>query len=345
MPSTGKSFSGGRASTAAEGGSVRVSVALCTYNGERFLGELLESILAQTQLPDELVARDDGSRDGTRAVLEAFAAKAPFPVRVIVNERNLGSTRNFEAAARDCAGDIIVLSDQDDVWLPRKLETLLAPMARDDPPGVVFSNADVVDERLEPLGYTLWDSIGFGADDQAAFQKDPFSVLLRHNVVTGTTAAFRADLRDRVFPVDATWVHDAWIAFMAALVDEVEPVPQVTTLYRQHASNQIGGLKPTRMAEAQVRARRAALNQRATFERDLAFWSVALRHAERLDVRPERRPALAHLAERVEHLRARAALPRRRLARLGPVASEWRTGRYRRHSAGAVSAIKDVLLR
>src|ERR1019366_197610 len=94
----------------------RISVALCTYNGERFLSQQLASIGKQTRLPDELVVCDDSSTDRTVAIVREFAASVSFPVRVFENQRNLGSAANFERAIRLCDGDLIALSDQDDIW-------------------------------------------------------------------------------------------------------------------------------------------------------------------------------------------------------------------------------------
>ena len=100
----------------------RFSVAMCTYNGARFVAEQLESVAAQTRPPSELVVCDDRSTDGTARLVEQFAARAPFPVRLFVNERNLGSTANFGRAVTLAEGDLVALCDQDDVWRPEKLE-------------------------------------------------------------------------------------------------------------------------------------------------------------------------------------------------------------------------------
>src|SRR3954468_8143226 len=96
----------------------RISVAMCTYNSERFVGEQLASIRNQTRPPDELVICDDGSSDGTMEHVARYAESAPFEVRVHVNERNLGSTKNFEQAIGLCEGQIVVMSGDDDVWHP-----------------------------------------------------------------------------------------------------------------------------------------------------------------------------------------------------------------------------------
>src|ERR1043166_3411462 len=103
---------------------MKLSIALCTYNGAAFLREQLESIAAQTRTPDELVISDDQSTDGTLRLIEEFAETAGFPVRVSVNESNLGTAKNFEKAISLCRGDVIMLSDQDDVWHSDRLESV-----------------------------------------------------------------------------------------------------------------------------------------------------------------------------------------------------------------------------
>src|SRR6266704_3029265 len=102
----------------------QISIALCTYNGARFLPEQLESIAAQTRLPDEMVVCDDRSADETTDIIRTFAKNALFPVRLEINEQKLGSTKNFEKAIRLCHGEIIAPADQDDVWNPQKLSKL-----------------------------------------------------------------------------------------------------------------------------------------------------------------------------------------------------------------------------
>src|SRR6266436_7212118 len=116
----------------------RISVAMCTYNGARFLPRQLESIATQTRLPDELVVCDDGSSDESVAIVRWFANSAPFTVRLEINERNLGSTKNFGKAIGLCEGDIIALADQDDVWKPLKLAVLETALKNYLEAGYVF---------------------------------------------------------------------------------------------------------------------------------------------------------------------------------------------------------------
>ena len=219
----------------------RISIALCTYDGARFLEPQLESFLAQTHLPGELVVCDDGSRDGTVALLRDFANRAPFPVRIEVNPARLGSTRNFEKAIGLCTGDLIATSDQDDVWLPEKLALCEAAFARDPRLGLVFTDAEVVDESLRPRGYRLWESIHFGrAAQRRVLRGEGFSVLLRQWVVTGATMMFRAEHRRDILPIPESWVHDGWIAFLIGALAPIGLIPEPTVMYRQHAGQQIG---------------------------------------------------------------------------------------------------------
>src|SRR5579863_2954193 len=124
---------------------LNISVAMCTYNGGRYLTEQLESIGAQSRLPGELVVCDDHSTDDSIGILRQFQADAPFPVRIIQNALRLGSTRNFDQAIGLCRGEFIALSDQDDRWLPGKLERLAEVLAENPFLGGVFSDANLID--------------------------------------------------------------------------------------------------------------------------------------------------------------------------------------------------------
>ena len=122
---------------------MRVSVALCTYNGAKYLPDQLKSMELQTRKPDELVVCDDRSTDETLDILRAFKKTCLFRVRLYENESNLGSTKNFEKTIRLCHGDIIFLADQDDVWQSGKIERILAAFEEHPDAGYVFSNASM----------------------------------------------------------------------------------------------------------------------------------------------------------------------------------------------------------
>ncbi len=135
---------------------MKISVAMCTYNGARYLREQLQSIAAQAEAPHELIVVDDGSNDESINIVATFADSVPFPVDVHVNAANLGSTKSFERVISLCSGDVIALCDQDDVWRPIKLARFAAEFARAPEVGLVFSDAEVVEQDLSPSGYSLW---------------------------------------------------------------------------------------------------------------------------------------------------------------------------------------------
>ena len=319
-------------------GRLRISVALCTCEGEKFLREQLESIRAQTRPPEEVVVCDDVSSDGTAEIVGRFAAESPFPVRFFRNERRLGSTKNFEKAVGLCTGEVIALSDQDDVWIPGKLGRIGAIFTGDPAIGAVFTDGEVVDEELHPQGFRLWQ-----AHRPSRFQKiclrngNVFDALLNHNLATGATMAFRSRFLPLVLPIPGAWVHDGWIALLIAAAAKVEAVPEPWILYRRHERQQIG-------AERKGLEGRIATAQRMGTEE---YLGMSERYEEILDrlrslgnVSPEVlrnvEGKIAHLAFRAERGRSGGSPAR--------VARELLSLRYRRYSDGWKSAMKDLFL-
>ncbi|QJX00476.1 glycosyltransferase family 2 protein [Frigoriglobus tundricola] len=321
---------------------MRLSVALCTYNGAAHLRAQLDSIAGQTRPPDELVVRDDRSSDATPAVLGAFAAAAPFPVRIAVNEVNLGSTRNFEGAIAACSGDVIFLCDQDDVWHPQKLARFEAAFRSAPGVGLVASDLEVVGPDLAPTGLRMWESLPFGPELQAEVEAGRgCRLLLRYNVVTGAAAAFRADLRDIVLPIPNCWVHDGWIAFLTAAIAPVRLVREPLTNYRQHSEQQIG-TKPLSLSRQIAFARR---RDAAYFDR-LAegFEAAAVRLAGIKDRLYD--PLLIELTlRRAAHARVQQHMRTgSRVARVGPSVRELVRGNYHRFGHGLKAFAADLLL-
>ena len=317
----------------------RCSVALCTYNGARHLPDQLESIVSQTRRPDELVVSDDGSGDGTLDILRRFAAQAPFPVRLQHNAQTAGVTKNFENAIRLCEGDWIALSDQDDVWRPTKLKVLEASLDGADQPGVVFTDAEVVDEELRPLGYTLWDAMGFDRGRRRAARKGRLlDVLLWRNVVTGATMAFRSGLRARILPLPGVWLHDAWIAVIGSVTDRAAMVEEPTIQYRQHAAAQIGADKPSlRRGVA-----RAMTTPASDLVRQLRQWEAARERIVALGGSGST-DAAVRIGRKMAHVAARARMPGPTWRRIPAVAAELVTLNYHRYSSGWRSAARDLV--
>lgn len=320
---------------------MRISVALCTYNGSRFVREQLTSVLGQTRLPDELIVCDDCSEDSTLDVVRKALVNAPFRTVIRFNPARLGPTKNFEQAINLCTGDVIVLCDQDDVWMPDKLASLELILLRNADTAYAFSDALVVDEALQPLGYTLWQAIGFRPREWREFNNGyQLEVLLRHNVVTGATLAFRSELRDVVLPIPQDWVHDAWIAFIAACCGKKGiAIETPLILYRQHAGQAIGGRKP-KIRERIVRAR---ATQKEGYLLEIQRYEQARERLRALGINNSQVEKL--LDEKIKHLHARTRVWDRPgiQALLAPM-KELVTGRYWRFSHGWSSFGKDFLV-
>jgi glycosyltransferase involved in cell wall biosynthesis len=222
---------------------MRISVAMCTYNGAEFVPTQLQSIIAQSRPPDEIIICDDGSTDNTRHLLEKFAAESSIPITLHFNDQNLGSVKNFERAITLCTGDVIALSDQDDVWRSDKLHLFEAVLNDSPSAGIVFSDAAIVDEKLNPLNRRMWDEVGFDAHKRKLVKSGrALEVLITGWTVTGTTMAFRSRFVKLSLPIpdEIAMIHDGWIALTIAAVADVVAVDEPLIQYRQHAQQQIG---------------------------------------------------------------------------------------------------------
>lgn len=318
-----------------------ISVAMCTYNGARYVAEQLQSLAAQERLPDEVVICDDVSSDETVDLVQRFAEEAPFPVHFFVNPKNLGSTANFAAVIERCSGDIIALADQDDVWLPEKLGRLELAFELQDNPGFVFSDAYAVDQAGAPLDYTLWQAVGFGKNRIRRLQAGhAFEVLLKRDVVTGATMAFRAEYRDLVLPIAESWVHDGWIALLISAVAPCVAVEIPLINYRQHGDQQIGEKRRSLLQELQI-ARQLGHDY---FQRYADRFSAAL---ERLENHPQieiDRQKLIMLEEKIAHWQSRARMREPRAWRFPRILKEAVSGRYRKYSLGWKCMAQDAFL-
>jgi glycosyltransferase involved in cell wall biosynthesis len=316
---------------------------MCTYNGAQYLQEQLESIAAQSRLPDELVVCDDGSTDESVDILKSFALRAPFPVQLTINVRNLGSRKNFEKAMGFCKFEIISLADQDDIWKPQKLAALEKTLKEHPEAGYVFSDAELIDERGTPLRTTLWESIRFrGAVLRNFSQTKQVAILLRRNAATGATMAFRSSLNSMVLPISSHFVHDYWISLLASSVASYGvPVAEPLIQYRQHDGQQIG-VRPRSIFEKVRWARQvgpAEYSNRTQGYLDMKERLLALA-AEGWPFPAEH---MVLLQEKISHFSQRAeAHSKRGTSKLSGVFSEALTGRYQRFSNSWQSIVEDL---
>ncbi len=320
---------------------MRLSIALCTYNGERYLPAQLHSIAAQSRPADELVVCDDASTDATPRIVKEFAARAHFPVNFSVNRENLGSTRNFARAIELCRSDVIVLADQDDLWKVNKLEQL-SSLLSDERVGMAFSNAEVIDPESRSLGYSLWDGLPDGDRVLRAVENNRlFERVLQGNVVTGATMAFRARYRDLVLPIPPSWVHDEWIALLISAVAPCRATVERLISYRQHARQQIGARRFSRweLARHVLRGKLKQMDFEA-LARDL---DAAILRLETSTAFAEIRGRIADLHAKAEHFRVRARSRATVVGRIPLILWELSTGRYHTHSLGWLTVARDLL--
>lgn len=261
---------------------MRVSVAMCTYNGERFLAEQLQSLLQQERLPDEVVVCDDGSTDRTVELIARFEREAPFPVLVVVNSINLGYSRNFQKAVALTKGDLIALADQDDRWYSHKLRRLVDAFADPAIEGV-FSNGDLMDAASQLMAGDLWGRFQFDGNEQQRFLSgQAFEILLRHNVVTGMAFAFRSSVRDMLTWLPEAWPHDAWLGLMLAATGGLRACPEHLVAYRTHSNQQIGVPQTSADKQALLRADGLASYRSRSRERNLQAYRTDLASLEAL---------------------------------------------------------------
>ena len=224
-----------------------ISVAMATYNGQKFIREQLDSLAAQQHLPSELVITDDASSDKTVAIAEQFATHARFPVHIHRNNKRLGYRANFMRGASLCISDLIAFCDQDDIWSPRKLALCIEPF-RDPAVLLAHHNAEAVTEAGKRLGnLDHWAS---------APMMPPLSLCpigWETPFALGFTEVFHrsilkfSDLREMSLAhngLRAPMAHDEWVFFIASVFGEIVYIDNALASYRQHGSNLFGWSPP-----------------------------------------------------------------------------------------------------
>lgn len=318
---------------------MKISVAMTTYNGGRFIAEQLDSIFSQSRLPDEIIVCDDRSSDQTLQLLRDYAERSPCDMTVIVNDEQRGAIKNFEKAIDLCSGDLIALCDQDDVWRPQKLAVMESSFAADPDLGVVLTNADLIDENGAALRGDLWSRCRFNKSRQRALSGSRrYDLLLGLPFATGATMAFRSRFKPLLLPIPAeapTFFHDRWIAVLIAAVGRIAIIPEKLIAYRLHRQQQlgVGNLPLALRVFVPHRCRSDAIA--------LAAFNERLENELASEADPDFRRSLT---ERQRHIAARSQFSRNPVRRLKQVMSEFRSGRYIRYPYGLAVTVQDLLV-
>lgn len=209
----------------------RISVAMATYNGAKYIAEQLSSILSQLSPDDELVIVDDCSKDDTPQIIESFADTR---IRLRISPRNNGVAKSFTEAIASCNGDIIFLADQDDIWLPGKVQTILQIFANNPTVNIVSTDAIVIDHDGKQISSSYYA-------DRGGFTNSAWRNLVKSRF-HGCLMAFRSELRPLVLPL--ALYHDVWIGLCNAISGgQAVLIPQPFVAYRRHGKNESSPLK------------------------------------------------------------------------------------------------------
>ena len=218
------------------------SVAICTYNGAKYLTEQLESILAQETPVDEIVVCDDGSTDGTPLLLKEYHDQYPKLFRVYINAQNLGYVRNFEQALSLCTKNIIFLCDQDDVWNKDKVGEIFHYFSQNPATGIVAHDLDLIGTFAGKK--TFWKLKNFGLKEKAFASEELLEhILINGNVFPGMTLAIRKNILNQYLPlqkVDSIIIHDYELIIKSLRDEKFAIVDKVLGCYRQHDRQSIG---------------------------------------------------------------------------------------------------------
>lgn len=215
---------------------MKVSIALCTFNGEKYIQDQLESILNQSHLPDEIIISDDGSSDETVHLIEEILGHESISYKLFRQNPPLGVYKNFEFCLNQCKGDIVFPCDQDDVWKKNKIESHL--MAHELYPKVhiVYSNAEVVYEKIDYVLYHLWPTEKIKDQSYSSIH----NILYKGKSVAGFCQSIRQPFLMSLFPFPEGIYHDDWMISCASLDRGIFGIHESLAYYRQHSNNVVG---------------------------------------------------------------------------------------------------------
>jgi glycosyltransferase involved in cell wall biosynthesis len=327
-----------------------VSVAMAAHNGERFIEAQLRSILDQTRPADELVICDDDSTDKTVETIERVTAGYPG-VRLIRNKPKLRTVRNFQKAISETTGDIIFLSDVDDVWFPDKIAVMTRIFSENPAVLVVYCDAVLTDSELRPRG-TMFE-------ERSELRKPPTMREMSRGVAfNGPMIAFSSRLKPYVIPISPLslqWTQDHWIPFIAYAVGEIRVIDEPHVYYRRHGSNQgndadlDGGLRhqwkvvrklysgPQGVIE--YRDRRRGWEDMVTRLREIKDRELPIQNLSHFNELLQESESCLQFARTRETLKAK-----NRFARAFMATTLLCGGHYHRHARGVKTFVQDIVI-
>lgn len=205
-----------------------ISIALCTYNGEKHLAEQLISILNQTYTNFELIIWDDASIDETYQVLQNFK-KIDSRIKIFKNDLNVGYIKNFQKAIEKCSGKYVFLADQDDIWNINKISTILPLFINDVL--LIYHDSEFIDQHGRSFNKKISDL--FTLDEKLSSLS--FLIL---NGISGHSLVFDSLIIKKILPIPQSIHHDCWISYIAISAGSIKFIPDVLVKYRQHGNNE-----------------------------------------------------------------------------------------------------------
>jgi len=209
-----------------------VSIALCTYNGERYLKEQLDSIVNQSYSNIELIAVDDCSSDSTIKILKEYSQKHTF-IKVYSNTENLGYIKNFEKAMQLCNGLLIALCDQDDIWKSDKIEKQVQAIGKNM---LIYHDSEFIDQEGNSLNKCMSDIMNLYRGDQP-------EVFLFFNCISGHSVLLKKELLEKMLPFPDAYFHDWWMGYVATNAGSIDYLSEALVKYRQHENADTNILK------------------------------------------------------------------------------------------------------
>lgn len=235
---------------------ITISIAMATYNGEKYISEQLHSLAKQSHLPMELVVGDDGSTDATVDIVKDFRRRAPFPVHIHRNEVNLGYARNFLTTAKRCQGDWIAFCDQDDVWLPNKLAESALAIQRTPDCNMVLQNAFLCDSELTVRGRRFPGLLAGGVYGQASQYGFWVWPGFLKTIPRGMIDLLSDERLPRSwFAKDGELTHDKWTCLIANALGGIVVLDEPVALYRRHEAALTGQYNRQSFGDAVTKAR------------------------------------------------------------------------------------------